>query len=422
MGTRDDSGQASIEHVGLVLLVALALLGAGAISAIAAPGLLNRVTTAMQRSLCVVSGAACPTLQREPCPMRRTERTRSTKVSLGFLRLGDDRALTIERRSDGSYVIGVVEGAGGGVGATVSRPGADASADAVLTGKAGRTYRAANAAEARALVERLQRRALPAADAVVAGVTDLVGLADADPAVDSYTLAGKGAVNAAAKLGLGELVGAGAGIDGGAEIGLRIAAHQREATAYIALDGRVNAFFDALPSASIPHGKRRRGERRDDPDGAAAAGPLAKVINPDKLEQEAEAFASGVVALRLAPGPRVLEVEVTGTVGAGAGAREVHARLDPESAEVAAALAAWRSSPIDAGRLAALGRAASANAALDERRFAVASEQREIGGEIGIGASLGLSSVKGLRTMTLVEQRSRPVGGVWEQRLDCEAA
>ncbi len=40
---------------------------AGAIAAVAAPGLGNRVTTAMQRALCTVAGEGCPTLDREPC-------------------------------------------------------------------------------------------------------------------------------------------------------------------------------------------------------------------------------------------------------------------------------------------------------------------------------------------------------------------
>ena len=61
MASRDDSGQASIEHLGLMLVVALVLAAAGAISAVAAPGLVNRVSAGVQRGLCVVAGQRCGT-------------------------------------------------------------------------------------------------------------------------------------------------------------------------------------------------------------------------------------------------------------------------------------------------------------------------------------------------------------------------
>jgi Flp pilus assembly pilin Flp len=418
MAPRNDSGQASIEHLGLIAVVALVLLAAGAISAIAAPGLLNRVTTTMQQAVCVVGGSACPTLGREACPVRREDRTRSTRLSFGIVRLADDRALTIEQRSDGSYVIGLAEGVGGGVGLTFGRGRLDASADGLLTGRAGRTWRAADRAAAQALVERLRRRALPAVEHVVRGIADLSGVASVEPGVESYTLSGRAAGSATANLGLGAIVNAGGEGDSGVELGVRIAAHRREVTAYVGLDGRVEAFFDALPALAVPrHGAHDR-SRADDRDGGDD--PLATVLNPGKLQQSGAAFGGGVIALRLAPGPKVTEIEVTATAGAGSGARELHVRLDPAIPEVAAALEAWRRAPADAGRLAELGRAAAGSASVDERRFALSMGDREYGGEVGVGPSLGLTAVKGLKVLTLRSQRSRPAGGVWEQRLDCE--
>ncbi len=59
MAARED-GQASIEHLGLVLLVVLLLLGATAIAEAAGAGLSNRVTTAMQQALCTVGMQDCP--------------------------------------------------------------------------------------------------------------------------------------------------------------------------------------------------------------------------------------------------------------------------------------------------------------------------------------------------------------------------
>ncbi|MFT4036087.1 MAG: hypothetical protein QM679_10995 [Patulibacter sp.] len=412
---RDETGQATIEQLGLMLLIALVLIAATAITAVAAPGLVNRVTTAMQRALCVVGAESCPVLDREPCPLLRTDRTVTTRASVGVLRLGDDRALTIERRSDGSYVIGLLEGVGAGAGVTVGAHGAQASADGLLTARAGRTWKVADRTAATALVERLRHRALPAVDNVVAGLADLTGLANADPQVDSYTLAGKAAGDATAKLGFGPIAEAGTSGDAGVEVGVQIAAHRKAATAYISLDGRIGAFFDGLPAASLP--LDRRGKRS----GSGGGDDEVTVLNPDKLELEAQGFARGTIALHLEPGPRVTEIEITGLTVDGDSGRELHARVDPSSPDVAAALAAWRKHPGDPALLQALGAAAASSAALDERGYVVASEERESGAEVGIGLSLGLTVEQQLRSYQLVEQRTRPVGGLWEERLDCVA-
>lgn len=432
MAARDDSGQATIEHLGLVALVAVVLLAAGAIAAVAGPGLSNRVTTAWQRALCTVVGQSCPTLDREPCPLLRTDRTLATRVSIGWLRLGNDRALAIERRSDGTYEINLIEGIGAGAGATLTRSGLEGTIDALLSARAGRTFTAPNRQAAEALVARLRKRALPGAESLVRGAADLAGLAGAEPGVDAYVVSGRAAVSAAAQLGLGSILEGGAEADGAAELGLRIAAHRREATAYLALDGRVGAFFDALPSASLPRssprgrgrgGRPGRAHDRDDPSTGDRddEGP-GSVLNPDKLHADVERVAGGTIALRLAPGPRVLAVDITAMVGSGDERRELHARIDPEDPAVAAALHAWRRHPTDPNGLAELGRAAAASAALDERRYAIESSEKDYGGEVGSGPGLGLTVTKGLQTATLLEQRSRPVGGVWERRIDCEIA
>jgi Flp pilus assembly pilin Flp len=433
MAPRDDSGQATIEHLGLVALVAIVLLAAGAIAAVAGPGLSNRVTTAMQRALCTVVGQQCPTLEQEPCPLLRTDRTLATRISVGWLRLGNDRALAIERRSDGTYEINLIEGIGAGAGATLTRSGFEGAADALLSGRAGRTWSAPNRRAAEQLVARLRKRALPGAESLVRGAADLAGLAGAEDGVDAYVVSGRAAVSAAAQLGLGGILEGGADTAATAELGLRIAAHRKEVTAYVALDGRVGAFFDALPAASLPRSSPRgRGPGRGKGSGTSRDrtpddrgeedDELGSVLNPDKLHADVERTVGGTVALRLAPGPRVLAVDITATVGSGDARRELHARLDPHDPAVAQALRAWRRRPADAQALTALGQAAAASAAVDERRFVLESSEKDYGGAVGAGPGLGLTVTKGLQTATLVEQRSRPVGGVWERRLDCEVA
>ncbi|MEH3052792.1 MAG: hypothetical protein PGN13_02135 [Patulibacter minatonensis] len=431
MHPRDDRGQASLELVGIVAVVALVLVAAGAIAAIAAPGFSNRVTTAMQRALCTVAGRRCATLDREPCPTLRTDRTLAARLGVAWFHIGDDRAIAIERRSDGSYVIQLVEGVDVGADLSAERGGAEASIGASGGARAGRTYTAPDQAAAQALVKRLRKEKLPGAATVLHGAADLVGLGRAEPNVDTYDLSGKGAISAAADLGLGPLLASGAEADASTEIGLRVAAHRKEATAFVHVDGRIGAFFDVLPAASLPstgssdravRGRPASGRRPSGRDGAADGGddPLASVVNPEKLSQTAEVYTGGTVAFTLVPGPRIVGMEVTGVTGTGARSREVHARFDLEDPAVLAAVQEWRRDPTDPARLSALAHAAGETAAIDERRYAIDDHDKDYG--IKVGSALDISAVKGLRTSTLVEQRTRPVGGIWETRLDCQAA
>lgn len=408
-----EDGQASIEHLGLVLLVVLLLLGATAIAEAAGAGLSNRVTTAMQRALCTVGMQDCPTLRREPCPMGRSERTRGLRVAVGWIRLGDDRALQVERRSDDTYAITLIEGVRGGIGALASIGALTAEAAILRGADAGRTYEVRGRAAADALVRRLRSERLPAASTLLAGAADLTGLRRADPSVSSYTLAGTAIAEAGIASGYRDLLEG--GLDGMArnQIGLRISTREPRATAYLQLDGRVNAFFDLLPKVIVSGGQGTGGRRFAPHDGESSA------LLPGVGSQGRTAMASGTIALELAPGPRVLAVTVTGRAGSGSHQQEIHARLDPREPAVAAALASWRRAPLSGDALAELGRAASTSAAVDVRDYAVGEDSSEIGGQVGVGPGIGITLGKGLTTARLTDQRSRPVGGVWERRLDC---
>ncbi len=407
-----DDGQASIEHLGLVLLVVLLLLGATAIAEAAGAGLSNRVTTAMQRALCTVGMQDCPTLRREPCPMGRSERTRGLRVAVGWIRLGDDRALQVERRSDDTYAVTLIEGVRGGVGAMASIGALTAEAAILRGADAGRTYEVRGRAAADALVRRLRSERLPAASTLLAGAADLTGLRRADPSVSSYTLAGTAIAEAGIASGYRDLLEG--GLDGTArnQIGLRISTREPRATAYLQLDGRVNAFFDLLPKVIVSAAGHGRAPR---------CTPRRRVVGAPARSRLAGPHRDGLRHHRTRAGPRAASARRHRHRARRSGShqQEIHARLDPREPAVAAALASWRRAPLSGDALAELGRAASTSAAVDVRDYAVGEDSSEIGGQVGVGPGIGITLGKGLTTTRLTDQRSRPVGGVWERRLDC---
>ena len=442
---RTEEGQASVEHVGLIALIAVVIASAAGGVAALSPGVRERVSSAFMQALCVVSGQGCDAFAREPCPTLRTVKTTAQGLAVAFVRLGHDRMLSIERRSDGTYVMTQTEGTKGGLAAAQGLTGSAASLGVegsfMLGRRAGRTYEAATPQEARALVERLRRERAPGVQAVVRGAADLAGLARTEPSVSSYVLAGEGAANALAQFGLGGVVEGGIDATNQEQLGVRIAAHEREITAFASLDARARVFFDALQELTVPVGRGSRGGGSEAPAGegkAAAGGPGAAaaepgaggqperrtsvIENPLAIGLEGAAVVGGTVALRFGPGPTLLGVEVIGYAGTGATQREVRARLDPSDPVVRAALDAWRRAPGSVSALAGLGRAARDRAAVDVRTFSTTRSDHMRGAQaalagLAVGGEFGSEGL----VSALVEQRSRPVGGVWEERTDCVA-
>lgn len=436
-----ERGQATIEHLGVVALVALVMVTAGAVAAVAAPGFVNRVTTAFGRAICVVTGQTCEHLAREPCPVRRQTDRSAQGAAVGWLRIGRDRVLFIERRSDGSYLLSLLEGARAGAG--IGRGGAGGAADASLTlgWKGGRQYVVATPEEARALVRRLRADPVPALSTQVAAALDITGLRDADPAVDAYVLAGDAALEAVARAGYGGILEGGLEYAASNEIGVKIAAHRKEVTAYVKADAKISAFVDAFtgvqvrgnarrppaapaPASSVkPDLQKRPTPPADLPASTPAGGAALTAASPVK---PLEGAVSGLIALRYGPGPELLGVEVVVSAGTASTQREFRARLDPSDPVVAEAITQWRHHPTDERALRVLGAAVAESAAIDDRTFALTDEKRT-SGLASLAAApglreLGITATGERGVGLLTEQRSKPSGGIWEARLDCAAA
>lgn len=184
---RADDGQATIEWIALVALIALAL---GAAAALAhATFLGHRVTREMARALCIVRQGDCHR-DHEPCPVTTDQRSRGLTVDIVFVRLGSGQTAIVERLSDGTVrVTRTPELAGGaeaalGVGATFKAGGVDLAVSAEVQAAIlarrhrGETWIVRSEAEADDLLGKLRARGgglyLPVPDPdITFGDTDL---------------------------------------------------------------------------------------------------------------------------------------------------------------------------------------------------------------------------------------------------------
>ena len=109
MSTR---GQASLDYVAVLALVAVVL--AGAAGTVGAPWLARSLAGAIRHGICVVSGSYCSVREAADaglaaCPVhRRSEAERSGVTAI--VHLGRDDVLLVERRSDGTASVAFVDG------------------------------------------------------------------------------------------------------------------------------------------------------------------------------------------------------------------------------------------------------------------------------------------------------------------------
>src|SRR4051794_6516065 len=121
------AGQASLEYVAVIALVAAILLVAG--PAAGAPDIPRKVADAIRLGICVVASDVCSTREARaeglaPCPLR--SRTDGAEASVSFLSvdLGRRGTLTVTPQSDGTVAATLTEGGrvgfSGGLGGGVS--------------------------------------------------------------------------------------------------------------------------------------------------------------------------------------------------------------------------------------------------------------------------------------------------------------
>jgi hypothetical protein len=100
-------GQAGVDYVGVLLLVTV-VLGAVALAADAS-GVPQAVDHQLLRALCIVRGGECEQ-DRAPCPVRSDRRDDAVSARILVFRVGGDKTLIREERSDGTVTVTVAYG------------------------------------------------------------------------------------------------------------------------------------------------------------------------------------------------------------------------------------------------------------------------------------------------------------------------
>lgn len=385
-----ERGQASVEHAAVVVLVLVVLTAAVAVaSGLNGAGVVNAVHSGVRRALCVAGGDDCADFHvQQPCTRSVDEDVSTKGVSLGIWRVGADRALTVERRSDGTVVVTAYDDVEGGAGTSAGlRFGIGRSSDddeggveatvgveGRLRGGWGRSWQLPDEPTAR---EFLRRWA--AGDPVRA------------PDVDRVRLG--------AGVGLSGALSGPLGIEGEGDL-------LRGLTGEGTRDRRTGrtTFGLAVPSSVA----------------GDLAGPLGLKLGGDVA---LEPSLTVVADARLRP--RELRLVGTLTDRDGSRRRDVQVRVDLTRPEIGQGLRnvvqglGFRDVARTRAAAADLGRWAADEGWVDQREYAVERETSGPDVELALGARLGFRDRDTHRSERLLRARTKPPGGVWEDRTDC---
>ncbi len=160
-------GQASIEYVGALSLVAVVFGLAG--TAVAAPDLAGTVQRAMRESLCRVAGGICTSREAQvsglpACTLNARRTAERLSVTIGIVRGRRGDALAVAQRSDGKVTVAFLDdwqgGAGTSLGASFTSFGIAGRAEAAagLSYQSGREWIFDDPAEAASFVARWAER------------------------------------------------------------------------------------------------------------------------------------------------------------------------------------------------------------------------------------------------------------------------
>jgi hypothetical protein len=422
--TRSDHGQATVDYVALLGLVAVLLAVGGA--AVTVSGVGDRLVYALREGLCVVGGVLCPP-PPAPCVVRRDAQRDSGSVTIGVVRLGEDQALVVERLSNGTVAVTLIGGghaggeigigAGGSIATGGDALGAGAEARAAVIARLGdgREWIVRNEAAARRLIDQLGRdETIPLLDGPAEAIDELFGGGEDVRAPDVEWDEGGTGGDASGEVDVGPGT-VSARVAMGVSVGVRTDHRTGLRTYYL----RIDATSSTALSAKLVGA------------GGAGAGATSVAVTFDRhgepVELLATAFRQLESNLRLPPGlaaGRVLaRAAANGAIG---GRLEVDARLDlnaPANAEATKRLMdalAHPGDPAELGRaVAGLGERIVNGARLDARVYGTTSNTFGGGARAKVVVGLGATLEHRMEQSTLLGAWERPPDGAWTDRRDC---
>ncbi len=404
---RSERGQATVDYVAIVAVLAIVFGAALASAAVGAPGIVNAVAGQFRHALCLVGGGRCPEWRSKPCSVATTRDASHVAVTVVLLRFDRDTYVLRERMSDGTVRLtvaktrglGLESGFGGGARITIRGRaiGAvdEARVAAQLVGTTGKTYVAQDERQADALMRAIR-----------------AGVAPSEPREEFK----QGGVRALGNVGIGSSA-AGLALEGlaGTMIGYRRDRSSGNVT--LTLDAGRNGWGALSVGLAGPAGAVN---------GSATFGlTLDRERRPIALSVSATGSGSlgAMLPLRATSTLREATARAGGFSGSLRGRRwELGARLDLRDPVAAAAWARFRRGPASAGAIGALGAAIGDQAQLDVRTYRTAGTSGGGGAGIALGVRLGVDLEHADDRSTLIAAASRPPAGLWEPRIDCVRA
>jgi hypothetical protein len=400
---RSDRGQGTIEYIAVVLLVALVFTGTATAATGAGPDIAAAVPREIVRALCIVRGGDC---YRDRAPCDVTSNIDATSIALEgvVFTIGDDKTVTVTRRSDGKVSVSLdtapvgeakgTLGARGKVslGKRTIAGGAELSVGVTGSWDHGRTWVLPSEDAARRLVDAIRDdRELPPAD------------------LEGHEGTLEGAVRGQVGTGVAASGGATATLSGGWQT--ERATGNR--TYHFALAGSGEAALSAgVASASASAGR-----------GAA----YALTVGRDGRWLELTITRSGTFTGRADLPREIAPVAAVLDVPTGVGRRwvsETHLDLtDARNLAAARAVVAGARDPLHRraleDALARLSTRIEDNAIVDARTYATDETTYGIEGRAAFGLKIGGKYERTRATARLVAARTRDIGRRWSERNDC---
>ncbi len=402
---RCSRGQATVDYVALIAVLAVSLTAALVFAAAGAPGIVNAVAGQIRHALCVVGGGPCPDLRAKPCTVASRRDARHFAVSLVVVRVDHDRYVLREVMSDKTIRLTVARSGAAGLEVALG-----ARAKATLDGReVGMTDEARLAAQAvlnsgRVFVARDAREAA----ALMRAIRDGDG-----PSVSAREVFYEGGLRGLGTIGIGNSV-AGTSLRAlaGATIGGR--RDRRTGDVTFAVNGGGAGWGAVTVALGGPVASAER------------AVTLAVTLDRGRRPKELSLSTSGTVAAGAALPPGLARALGGRALVISADSRgrrwELAARLDLRDPLVAAAWNRFRDDPRSGAAIRALGEAIRDRAHLDVRTYRTNSTSSGAAAGIGRVVQVAGEFDHTIEDSRLLSASSRPAGGLWEQRFDCVVA
>jgi len=164
MRLRSTSGQAGVEYIAVVALVALVFAIAGAFT-LQGRAIAAATVAQLRRGLCIVEGHDCAD-PHEPCSVSSHRKGDDLNLDVAVVRLAGGSAALVDHKSDGTIAVTVTDHLDGGISLDVGghlkvgdRPaiGGELRAAAIASLGHGTTYEVKNDMQAEALLRLLNR-------------------------------------------------------------------------------------------------------------------------------------------------------------------------------------------------------------------------------------------------------------------------